>query len=75
MKDTTETVCQRNFSEAAQQNFVKLKINLAEARWVSQIVIVAWKLNPRCQPNFEKDKKHTTSFVQNNFNQCTKKYQ
>ena len=24
MKDTTETVCQRNFSETAQYNFVKL---------------------------------------------------
>ena len=24
MKDTTETVCQRTFSEAAQQNFMKL---------------------------------------------------
>ena len=24
MKDTTDTVCQRNSSEAAQQNFVKL---------------------------------------------------
>ena len=24
MKDITETVCQRNSSEAAQQNFVKL---------------------------------------------------
>ena len=24
MKDTTETVCQRNSPEAAQQNFVKL---------------------------------------------------
>ena len=23
MKDTTETVCQRNFSETAQQNFLK----------------------------------------------------
>ena len=33
------------------------------------------EMNPRCQPNFEKDKKHTTSFVQNNFNRCTKKYQ
>ena len=30
--------------------------------------------NPRCQPNFEKDK-YTTSFEQNKFNLCTKKYQ
>ena len=27
MKDTTETVCQRNSSETAQQNFLKLCIN------------------------------------------------
>ena len=33
------------------------------------------EMNPRCQPNFEKDMKDPTSFVQNNFNRCTKKYQ
>ena len=33
------------------------------------------EMNPRCQPNIEKDKKHPTSFVHNNFNQCSKKYQ
>ena len=43
MKDTTETVCQRNFSETAQQNFVNfvvIKDIMCRCAYPQEIILI-----------------------------------